>query len=183
MHSCSVWTSSGINCPGTLLDAQEGLQDPFTEPEVPEDNRVTRGVPVVPPSRRHRKAENVNEALANFQLAVLMELGRQALVDEAIGRLPPTVRVPAEMVKEAYRQGARGKALALWVAAAAATLAVGLKFGPGAANAVGTLVSPRGAGFAMHFQAPKFEGVKKRVDRFIGSAQRGGAGFFPGILG
>ena len=184
-HRCEEWTSQGVHCPGGLLDARQGLLDPQPDGDaLDEESSGDRSVNVVPV---HKKAKNQNEALANFQLAVLMELGRQALVDEAIGRLPDTVRVPAEMVREAHRQGARGKTLALWVAAASATLAVGLRFGPGAAGAIPRLIGPSssgGGGIGFRFQAPVFtkDTIKKRVRGFISGAS-GGGDFFPGILG
>lgn len=185
VHSCDVWTRRGINCPGGLLDTREGLStEPGDEQELVDQGQ--RSVPIVPPARRHQKAGNVSEALANFQLAVLMELGRQALVEEAIGRIPREVRIPAEMVKEAFRQGARGKELALWVAAAAATLAVAVRFGPGVASMIPRLIGPSSsgtAGIGFRFQAPVFtkDSIKKRVSDFVGRS--GSGNFFPGILG
>lgn len=179
MHRCEEWTRWGINCPGGLLDAREGLQEEPTDDELqPSGDKLN---PILLPPRRHKKA-NVNTALASFQLAVLLEVSRQMLVDEAIGRLPPQVKVPVELVREAVRQGARGKQLALWIAAAAALGAVGLKLGPGPAAAVSSLIRPSGGGgIGFTFRAPDFRNlVKKRVQGFITSA---GGEFFPGILG
>lgn len=181
-HSCDVWTRQGINCPGGLINAREGVGDPTQEidPMVQTGDRQPRIIPPI-----HRKAEKANAALANFQLAVLLELGRQALVEEALSRVPPQVRIPAEMVKEAYRQGARGKTLALWVAAASATLAIGLKFGPGASRAIPGVIRPTGGGgIGFHFQAPTFKGlVRKRVKDFLGVARTGSGEFFQGTEG
>lgn len=162
------------------MDAQEGLQDVEGEPpdiEGVRDRSFRTLFPI------HKKAANVNEALAEFQLATLMELGRRALVDEGLRRLPPPVAVPAEMVREAWRQGARGKELALWVAAASATLAVGLRFGPVVQQAIPRLIRPTGGGgIGFRFQAPTFkELVKKRVSGFLSSAGHGGD--FAGLLG
>ena len=178
-----MWTRQGIHCPGGLLDAQEGLQPEIKpDPELEDNERQPTEMRALPGSRRHKKASNVNEALANFQLAVLMELGRQTLADEAIGRLPPQVRIPAEMVREAYQSGARGKELALWVAAAAATAAVAVRFGPSAAGVIPRLIGPRTsgtAGIGFRFQAPVFTkaSIKKRVAGFIGSVSRVGHDF------
>lgn len=48
--------------------------------------------------------------------------------------------VPHFIVREAINHGARGRELALWVAAAAAAGAVALRFGPGAADQIPKVV-------------------------------------------
>lgn len=203
MHRCEEWTRSGINCPGGLLDKKKG-QKKIPEEDVPEGVEL-QGFP------GHKKAREQISQFQQAELAMLLELHRQAVVarGRALGAEP--VRVPVEMFREAWGQGARGKELALWVAAGAATLAVGLYLGPGAAARIPGLLRPAGGGYpslpmrggrggkgggmGYNFAAPTYGGNvikvrpklnwRKEVERFLGGYQGGsGSGeFFPGILG
>ena len=188
-HSCEDWTHRGINCPGGLI--REGVKSRRRE-EAEDDERSFEfdfaAIPV------HRRAKAEISADAQAQLALLLELYRRSVVD-AVGRPGSKVSIPVELVREAVRFGAQGRELSLWVAAAAATLAVGLRFGSAAAAAVPSLLGGRGGGSpgqgsrgagggGLFFEAPTFRGIKRRVDSFLDTAGGLGSGeFFPGILG
>lgn len=181
MHSCGPWTDQGINCPGSLFARGEEFSPDSSDDELIRPVEVGDRFEIIPVFHRKAKALAATQ-VSNFQLAALLELGRMAAVRGLEEALPPQVRVPAEMVKEAFRQGARGKTLALWVAAASATLAIGVRFGPGAAAVIPRLIRPTGGGgIGFRFQAPTFrELVKKRLGAPSAS---GGGDFFAGILG
>lgn len=152
-HDCESWTGLGIGCPSGLLEAVgieggEGEHD-FTE--------------VMP---LHSKAKKVPpDQTRTMQMVLLMELWRQQVLEGAgnvIGEFVPAPAViPVEMVREAWGEGYRGKALGLVVAAAAASAAIGLAYGGSAAQRLpGLLVqalSPqqgsrgRGRGYAFNW--------------------------------
>lgn len=171
-----MWTRLGISCPAGLLRAEdrEKRKVPEEDPaEIPEfENRFLFA---------HGRAKVKNSALAQAQMAILLELSRLYQTD-AVGRKGPKISLPAEIVREAVRQGSRSPELGLWVAAAAAALAVGVRFGPGAVQRVPRLLAPRGSGFAMHFQAPTFRGLKKRADGVFAGFE-GSGDTFQGLLG
>lgn len=81
----------------------------------------------------HRKAKAPPPAQAQVaEMMMLMNLWRGAVVRGAGGLTPQPAKIPVEIVREAYQQGARGRELGLWVAAGAASLAIGVRFGPSA---------------------------------------------------
>lgn len=86
-----------------------------------------------------------------FERIVLIELERklkesrrQEVVRQLGARKEQIVRgpskVPLELIREAVRQGATGRSLALWIAAAAAAGVVALRFGPGASEQIPKVV-------------------------------------------
>lgn len=173
-HSCDLWTRLDISCPGGLLEVTEKRRrkSEDREPREEFEFRVLFA---------HKRAKVKNTALASAQMAILLELSRLYQTD-AVGRKGPKISLPVEIVKEAVRQGSKRPELGLWVAAAAAALAVGVRFGAGASGMVPGLLAPRGSGFAMHFRAPTFQGLKKRVDSVFAGFE-GSGDTFQGILG
>lgn len=133
VHRCEVWTAIGINCPAGLLD---GVTELFGE--VDEDN--ASDPELFPLHQRAKKIPPDNER--NAEMAVLMEVYRRSVIRGvgALAKKVPVAKIPLEITEEAYRQGARGKELGLWVAASAASLAVGLRFGPGVAQSIPRIV-------------------------------------------
>ena len=115
-HRCEEWTEMGIGCPiGLLGDLL--IEEEFVDAEPM----------VVPAHKRAKKEPPAPQQQA--MMAMLMELTRQKVLDQLGQYVPAPARIPVEMVQEAYGQGARGKELGLWVAAGAASLALGLAYG------------------------------------------------------
>ena len=120
---------------GLIKDTSRRLLDVYEErPLEEEDPKKT--VPTIPPPGRHKKTgKRVSEAAEDATLKAF-----ERILVEVQDRLPEPVRMPVEMVQEAWRQGARGRTLALWVAAAAATAAVAVRIGPQAAVAIPAVI-------------------------------------------
>lgn len=154
-HRCEPWNKLGINCPSGLLELvgvfEVGVEDEFEFGE--------RDHPVIA-FPGHRKAKAPPPAQAQVaEMMMLMQMWR-GMVVRGVGELTPQpARIPVEMVREAYNAGARGRELGLWVAASAASLAIGLRFGPSALQ-----------------QVPKvlLEGLRGRPGQRTGGAPRGG---------
>lgn len=214
-HSCELWTRLGIDCPGGLRPERTKTKKDKPDEKL-EDEKLGEGQEAaefdrlfaLPGKRRHERTNvRAHSAFQQAQLAMLLELYRRSLTD-AVGRKGTKVTIPdpaqalrnlpPELLKEAIRQGATGPRLALWVAAAAASGAVLTKLGPAAARSISRILPPAGPrpGFAgpagtggfggLHVKAPKFEAIKKRIDRFeqlFGSSGEFGPGGFSGILG
>lgn len=176
-HRCEVWTRLGINCPGGLRPTDKERERKRKEEEEDDESEAFDELFA---HKRAKQSEGKMTYAQLAQLAILLELYRRTTADSFEKE---RFRVPQEIVREGVRQGARGIEAALWVAAAAAVLAVGRTIGPGAAARIPTILrptSPAGQGF--FFQAPTFRtAVSRRVDEFLGSG--GGGEFFPGILG
>lgn len=174
-HKCELWTALGIHCPEGLVRSfidQAGDLDEGWEPE-------ELGVPV----HRHRKSTKSQPAEAQqATLAILLELYRRSAIPQMLeGAIPEPARIPYKIAEEAYASGARGRELAVWTAAAAASLAIGLRFGSGPAQLIPKVVAeglgfgygkPAGQGFA--FQAPVFHRASKTLRRFMQSSASGG---------
>ena len=159
-HDCGVWNTLGVGCPmGLVRNKMRELLD--IEEGSPAERDPLVAVPPVPGKHRRAKASQ-NTQVENLTLAVLLELARQAG-----DRLPEPVKMPVEMMREAWQGGARGKELALWIAAGAATLAIGVRFGPQAALAVPVVVK-----WAQNAQKGVFTGTQ------TGARMTGGRGGF-----
>lgn len=166
VHNCSHWTRLGINCPAPLITAFTKLSLEL-EPGEPEelDQVLAEKQPALKEREEeveialpgHRRAKQPPpDNMQNVQRMLLLELYRRAVSGV------PVVKVPEEIVREAYTAGARGKELALWVAAGAASLAIGLRFGPSAVQGIPNLLlrgitgAPGSAGGGgLHFNASK----------------------------
>ena len=111
-----------MSCPAGVIEQMygEGEDDDLIPELIGERNKSHK-----------RTNQKVDAQGQNLTLAILLQMVRAAE-----GRLPPAVSAPVKMVRKAYTSGARGRELGLMVAAAAATLAVGLRFGPGAATLI-----------------------------------------------
>ena len=129
-HKCERWTRLGINCPGGLLEEVVT----FAGRQGPEDPRDAYG-----PMRRkmdHRKSKRgVPRHIFQSEMMVLEAAWREA----NRGKVPFRGYDDA-VANEGYRQGARGPELALWIAAAAASGAVALRYGPASAEVLPGLV-------------------------------------------
>lgn len=158
-HSCEPWTSLGINCPTGLLEAIGFMQEDTTG-----EDELIEPVPVRVPAKRkgparareetveisseevgerdtdvvgfgHRKAKRAPPSqVHNAEMLMLLQLYKGARV-VGTNAFPP-LKIPVEIAEEAFREGARGRELGVWVAAAAASLAIGLRFGPSALQQV-----------------------------------------------
>lgn len=147
--------------------------------------------PVVAPHRRAKKVPD--DQTRNVQMAMLMELWRQTAVKKAAELAPAPARIPIEMVDEAWAGGLRGKELGLVVAAAAASLAIGLAYGPQAMQRIpGALVrglgtgrgqaGGRGKGYAVNWAAELRgllgrSGVRRMADGLVGGSFDAGEGY------
>lgn len=161
VHNCAVWTVLGINCPSALIDhAELGVE---LEPgEAPEPEQVT----ALPAHRRAKKPPPMKMSQAT--MAILMEIWRRSQVkalagaQKVAGEAFPPAKIPVEFMREAIAQGARGRELSLWVAAAAASLAIGVRLGPSAVQLVPKMLleglrgmpGGRGGG-GLHFNASR----------------------------
>lgn len=183
-HSCIPWVRLGINCPGALLEeAEKKKRKERKNVDVEELPKRRKAEEVVPMERSnsfdpharnrdvfvpivvHRKAkQRANTQFQQAELAMLLALYQDAILD-ARGRRGPKISLPAQMREVAEAMGARGMEATLWAAAAAAVVAVTVAAGAAAARAIPGFIAPGGQGVPMgglHFQAPLFEGVKKR---------------------
>lgn len=194
MHRCEEWWTIGANCPGGLLRSANNFQGGGGAAPQPSDEVLTP----------HKKSPaRVPQDGFELERLVLIELNkrmtrREQTVDK-LGRqkersVQSPQRIPAFIVREAIHQGAQGRSLALWVAAAAAAGAVALRFGPAAADQIPKVVRsvrnmagvsqafPQGGGGLRKFNAAAALEVVLR-QRLPGGGTGGGGDFFPGILG
>ena len=118
--------------------------------------------------------------------ALLLEIARRS-AGQTIKMPNSHVPVPAEIVEEAVRQGARGPEIGLWVAAVAAVLAAALAGGgkaalavPGVLRAVTDLPRSVRPGGTMFNSAAALEFAIQSIG---GRSETGDGEFFPGILG
>lgn len=185
-HKCEAWTLLGINCPVPLMQAYLGEQnDLLDEPEA--DLPESVGVPAFP---GHRKAKAAKTEVSDSTLAILMELFRRSQLPELLERaVPGPARIPVEIGREAYASGARGRELALWVGAAAVSLAIGLRFGPSVAQNVPRILlegltgrpgAPPGRG---GFGGLRFNASRQLRQLLQGGGGRSLGGFVGGIAG
>lgn len=130
----------------------------------------------------HRRAkQQSNTQFQQVELAMLLALYQDAILD-ARGSKRPKISLPVQMRELAEAMGAGGMEASLWAAAAAAVVAVTVALGAAAARSIPGFIAPGGQGVPMgglHFQAPLFEGVKKRIQGGL----LGGGHDFQGILG
>lgn len=151
MLHCEPWRALGLPCPYVLLEAvkkrrKEKVREPAPkekgvreeEEKAAAGDRVSRSAEkersfdAIPLGDRLKRQTTVT--MQDWE-ALLLEIARQS-ASRTI-QMPQThVPVPNEIVEEAVRQGARGPALGLWVAAVAAVLAALLAGGNKAALAV-----------------------------------------------
>ena len=129
-HRCDRWTRLGINCPGGLLQEVPT----FGGRQRREDPRDAYG-----PMRRkmdHRKSKRgIPRHIFQSEWHVLQAAWREANK----GKVP--FRGYDDAIREeAYGQGARGRELALWIAAGAASGAVALRYGPASVEVLPRLV-------------------------------------------
>lgn len=186
-HRCEAWTVLGISCPGGLRLTKKKDKKKVREPipadpsedqlqKVKEQEAERETDILVFPGRRGHLRTTTTSEFQQAQMAMLLELYRRSITD-AVGRRGPKISVSEQLLREVEGFGIDGRQLAIWVAAAATTGAVALKYGPRASRAIprilprGGLIAPGGqgapAGAGYHFQAPQFEGIKKRIDAFI----------------
>lgn len=196
-HSCEVWISQRISCPSGLIQALGRRGGGGDALAVPDDEIV------------HERASEPSRVPADgyeLERFVLIELNKR-LQNERRFKTPreTTVeklrerggaRVPAELVREAIRQGSRHPELGVWVAAAALLLAAGARANQapqvvrGLIGAVGRLrgVSRRGI---VRTGGPQLFNSRDLLNRLmqVGAkrlfdSERSGAGeFFPGTEG
>lgn len=182
-HKCELWTALGIHCPEGLVRSFIDQAVDLDEGWEPED----LGVPV----HRHRKSTKSQPAEAQqATLAILLELYRRSAIPQMLeGAIPEPARIPYKIAEEAYASGARGRELAVWTAAAAASLIIGLKFGPGAVQLIPKVViealgggygAGRPAGQGFQFQAPVFHKASRTLRRLMQSSA-GGGGLMNGL--
>lgn len=177
---CQDWTSLGIPCPGLFLEemARKRKKERAADPEDPPLVKRREEAQAFAFDRLKRSQKTQSEQMAT--MAIMLELQRRMTADAFEKQ---RFRVPQEITVEAVRQGYRGIDLALVVAAVALLLATALSFGgsvvrglPGVIKSLGG--GPGGApagtgGFGgLHFEAPRFEGVRKRIE--LGGAGSGG---------
>lgn len=149
----------GISCPAGLLESTElGIELEPGEEEQPEQ------VTAIPAHRRAKKPPPME--ISQATMAILLEVWRRAQVPQrvtaAVTSAVPQVKIPAEILREAVSQGAKGRELSLWVAAAAASLAIGVRLGPSAVQLVPKMLleglrgmpGGRGGG-GLHFNASR----------------------------
>ncbi len=205
-HRCEAWTALGISCPEGLVRLGK-KRDEEEEPEEIFHDRALR--PVIIGKRSETQEER--DAIVR---AVLLESFRRAYEDagkRAVGIPAEEERVhvpvpkergipagagipiPGEMLTEAVRQGARGKELSLWIAAAATSSAFALAFGCGVARGIPGLIKmvqgsgirtgSAGVGFYLNDAARIKALTQGGVRRLIDSERIGAGGFFPGTEG
>lgn len=193
MHSCREWRAIGTRCPGGLLQSAAETEGggAFDGPGHDEEIISDREKAIVP--------SDGFEIERQVLLELNRRMSRRAQTVDKLGAQKETSvkarpRVPVAIIEEAVRQGATGRQLSIWVAAAAAAGAVGLRFGPGAADQIPKVVRsvrnmagvsqtfPRGGGPRVFNAARALELVLTQRRPF-GSGRSGSGNFFPGILG
>lgn len=205
-NRCEEWEALGLPCPYALLDAvrerkkerdkevvptPHGKKRAAKQEEVPID--ISSSVPAEKKSdpffffgERNKKIPRGQIVSMEEWEALLLEIARRSSAKQI--NMPEEVPVPQEIVQEAIRQGARGRALSLWVAAVAAVLAVAAAGGgnmalqiPQTLRAIASAQGSVRTGGTLFNSAAQLEFALSEIDReLIG----GGAGdFFPGILG
>lgn len=202
---CEPWARLGLPCPYVLLDAlKERKRTKEREPARREADAKPLEDKVAVGDRLERRAEKTQDldliavgdklnrqdvtTMQDWE-ALLLEIARKSAARTI--QMPRTgVPIPHEIVEEAVRQGARGPALGLWVAAVAAVLAAGAAGGfkaalavPGALRGVAALPgSVRPGGTRFNAAAALEAALQSIGGRSEGLGQEDGE-FFPGILG
>jgi hypothetical protein len=172
----------GIPCPYGLLESVESKRKKKKDSEPPDESFEFHALV----GDKLKKHENKNVIAA--QLAILLEAYRRAMTD-AVGREGSKVTIPVELIAEAWYQGARGRELAMWVAASA-TIGAFILAGQGSgkiANLVGAIQGQRGGALTpggyggKFYRADPLQGSGKRI-RYPNSIA-GFGGFFSGAMG
>lgn len=200
-HSCAEWVSLRISCPEGLLSAQipsggGGNAPKPVDVPTPEDevhDRTTE--PTLVPSDGFELERLVLLEL-NKRVSRRQATPREATVEKLAARARSTgaarspVVVPAELVREAVRQGARNPELGLWVAAASLLLAAGLQRAAVIGVVRGVISAVRGAragtggvGFRVNAAAQLEKLMQVGTRRLIDSERTGAGSFFPGTEG
>jgi len=199
---CEPWRALGLPCPYVLLEASK-------ERKKTKERKAVKPEPEADELQAEHQLENAEKASDRKKVdvvfafdkldskkgravtmqdweALLLEIARQSARQTI--EMPKThVPIPQEIREEAIRQGARGRALSLWIATVAAVLAAGAAGGfraalavPGVLRAAASLPGSVRPGGTRFNAAAALEFALQSVGKSGGTED---GEFFPGILG